>query len=249
LNLLYNRTKFSPEQWAPFDNYLLDKQWKIGSLRTPFNRNCIIMHGSAYGTLTAWQSGQAHACDIIGFPRAILVLEAQMKLSEVLQAVIERLVDGTGEEKDSGSFSQVLDLGLMKATDKSSCVEFASSFINQPFSAPPAFDVQSLLYISQAQVNLHADHLWLLQTDPLSLRHYATLVLEGSHKEELTIHNQHVLTALKLMEDAMTFWTWEWVLQEIQKIQILGVKFRDSIYPGSPFLKPMRDQLAVWRHF
>ena len=31
LNMLHNRLKYSPEKWAPFDNYLLDKQWTIGS--------------------------------------------------------------------------------------------------------------------------------------------------------------------------------------------------------------------------
>ena len=32
----------------------------------------------------------------------------------------------------------------------------------------------------------------------------------------------------------MTFWTWEWLLQEVKKMQILSVKFRGSIYPGMP---------------
>jgi hypothetical protein len=234
LNILYNRVKYSPEQWAPFDNYLLDKQWFIGSLATAYNRNCIVMHGPDYGKLTHWESRLAHAWDIIGFPRAILVLEAQMRLSEILKAIIEKLLDGAESGKDLSTFSQALELGLRKTTDISSCIEFASIYMNQPFSAPPAFDIQSLLAISQAQVNLHADHLWLLQTDPLSLRRYSDLVLKGRHQENLTVHNQHVFVALKLMEDAMAFWTWEWILQEVQKIQIFGILSRESIRPGMP---------------
>jgi hypothetical protein len=201
LNLLYNRVQFSPEQWVAFDNYLLDKQWKIGSLGTVYNRNCIVMHGPKFGNLTPWQSRSAHTWDIIGYPRAILVLEAQLKLSEVLKAIVEKLLVGHESGNDACSFSQALQLGMRKSTDNSSCVEFASVFTNQPFSAPPAFDIQSLLAISEAQVNLHADHLWLLQTDPLSLRRYVNLVVEGGHRENLTVHNQHVLAGLKLMED------------------------------------------------
>ena len=108
------------------------------------------MHGPNCGKLTSWRDHSAHAWDIIGFPRAILVLEAQMKLSEVLKGVVGTLIRGAGEGKDSNTFSQSVELGLKKATDKSSCVEFASSFINQPFSEPPGLNVQSLLDISHA---------------------------------------------------------------------------------------------------
>jgi hypothetical protein len=58
-----------------------------------------------------------------------------------------------------------------------------------------------LLAIAEAQVNLHADHLWLLRIDPLSLRRYVNLVIKGTYRETLTIHNQSVLGALKLIED------------------------------------------------
>jgi hypothetical protein len=39
----------------------------------------------------------------------------------------------------------------------------------------------------------------------------------------------------------MTFWTWEWILQEVQKIQILRSRYRDNIYPGTP-LPPVYAQ-------
>lgn len=201
LNIVYNRVRFSPEQWTPFDNYLLSKQWKIGSLITSYNRNCVIMYGPRYGDLVSWKSDLAHAWDIVGFPRAILVLEAQLKLSQFLRDIVEKLLIGSDTGETTSIFTQTLDLGLKKATDNSSCVEFASVFINQPYSAPPIFNVNALLAISEAQVNLHGDHLWLLQTDPFFLRRYVNIVVEGSHREHLTIHNQHVLAAMVLMED------------------------------------------------
>ena len=202
LNLLYNRVKFTPEQWVPYDNYLLDKQWQIGSLATVYNKNCIVMHGPSFGKLTNWQSRSAHAWDIVGYPRAILVLEAQLKLSEVLMAVVEKLLIGHESGNNTSNFNEALESGMRKATDNSSCVEFASVFINQPFSAPPTFDIKSLSAIAEAQFNLHADHLWLLQIDPLSLRRYVNLVIEGTYRETLTTHNQNVMGALKLMEDS-----------------------------------------------
>ncbi|KUJ15560.1 uncharacterized protein LY89DRAFT_783691 [Mollisia scopiformis] len=125
LNIIYNRVKYSPKQWWGFDNYLLDKQWKIGSLSTPYNRSGLVTYGSRYGDLVPWQERSAHAHDIIGFPRGILVLEAQMKLSETLKAIVEKLVEGVEAANDTGTFSQALETGLKKVSDQSSCVEFA----------------------------------------------------------------------------------------------------------------------------
>jgi hypothetical protein len=233
LTILYNRVTYTPEQWAPYDNYLIDKQWKIGALTTSYNGSCISMNGPEYGKLTPFSKSAAHASDIIGFPRGILVLEAQMKLSDILRSIVEKLVVGSETEKDASTFSEALEFRSRKATDKSSCVEFASVFVNQPFSAPPYFSVQALLDIAQAQLNLHADHLWILQIDPSSLRRYATAMVEGSHQKHLTSHNQHVVIALKLMEDVMTFWTWEWISQGVKKIQNLEAEYKDNIFPGT----------------
>jgi hypothetical protein len=32
----------------------------------------------------------------------------------------------------------------------------------------------------------------------------------------------------------MTFWTWEWILQEVQKLDRLSTRLRENIYPGTP---------------
>jgi hypothetical protein len=117
-------------------------------------------------------------------------------------AVVEKLLVGHESGNNASNFNEALESGMRKATDNSSCVELASVFINQPFSAPPTFDIKSLSAIAEAQFNLHADHLWLLQIDPLSLRRYVNLVIEGTYRETLTTHNQNVMGALKLMEDS-----------------------------------------------
>jgi hypothetical protein len=130
------------------------------------------MYGPSYGKLTHWKNASAHAWETVGFPRAILVLEAQMTLSEFLKSMVDQILGGesANNNDDYGSFSQALDVGLRKVTNTSECVEFASVFLRQPYSAPPRFETSSLLAIAQAQVSLHGDHLELMQTDPTSLR-------------------------------------------------------------------------------
>lgn len=39
LSLLYNRTQYTPEQWAPYDKFLLDEDWELGSFDTTYNAN------------------------------------------------------------------------------------------------------------------------------------------------------------------------------------------------------------------
>lgn len=86
-----------------------------------------------------------------------------------------------------------------------------------------------MLSIAQAQVSLHEDHLELLQTDPDFLRKYTAMVLEGEIVENMTLQNQHVRAALKLMEDATTFWKWDWIYQEVQRIHDLHTKYECRI--------------------
>jgi hypothetical protein len=150
LNLLHNRIRYSPEQWPPYDNFLLVKQWEIGALKTGYNPNCLIMHGPNYGDLTPWNKQRSHSWVIIGFPRAILVLEAQGKLLCFLRGLVEKLVEGVeGEDgtDKSDTFGRALDLGLKISNATSGGVEFASAYLNQSFCAPQVFDVRKLLSI------------------------------------------------------------------------------------------------------
>lgn len=77
LSLLYHRTQYSPEQQVPYDKFLLDKTWELGSFPTTYNAKCITMFGEKYGTPTPWERGAAHNWKIIGFPLGFLILEAQ----------------------------------------------------------------------------------------------------------------------------------------------------------------------------
>lgn len=238
LKLIHNRIAFSPQQWAVHDNQILDKQWKLGSLETAFNRNSVVMHGSQYGELVAWSAAAAHAQDTIGYPRAVLVFEAQYQLSEVLRSFVDKILEGSGPDKgNADTFNKAVQAGLQKWTGKSSCVEFASTFLNQPFAAPPSFSVKALLDISQGQLNLHSDHLWNLQIDPTSFRDYAGKVVDGGGRG-LTKTAQRLDIAMKLIEDSNTRTTWEWIVLEVQKIQQLENGIGHSVRPGTNLPAP-----------
>ncbi|KUJ17900.1 uncharacterized protein LY89DRAFT_745890 [Mollisia scopiformis] len=234
LNLLHNRTKYSPAEWAPYDTTILAKDWELGTFETAYSSVCIIMHGSEYGKVTRWEESAAHRWDIVGFPRAILTLEAQQKLLAFLRGIVEKLLEGFSRNDtspQSDRFEKII--GLRSASPGgSSPDEFASTYLNQPFSAPPKFDIEELLSIAQTQLNMHGDNLWLLQTDPRYFRRYAKLLVDGGLATNLTKTNQYVCTHLELMQRAIQFWSWEGILEATLKLQATYRSFDVEVKVG-----------------
>jgi hypothetical protein len=231
LNLLYNRVKFSPAQWAPHENFILSKQWRLGTFETAYNGNSIIMYGPRYGEYTTWNQEAAHDWTAIGFPRAMLILRAQERLMKLLRALVENLQYGLRKANERG--------------DMSNSREFASVYLNQPFSAPPAFDIEALLSIAQTQLNKHGNHLWLLQTEPSYMRRQADLIIAGGLRENLTKRNQSVATVVGLMQDAIWSWCWEWIVEEVQKVRNIQLGVGDSLSPMESPPEQYEDALGA----
>ncbi|TVY81625.1 hypothetical protein LSUE1_G004822 [Lachnellula suecica] len=236
LSLLYNRIHYTPDQWAAYDNFLLVKPWQIGALKTVYNSNCVMIYGKHYGRLTRWNEKDSHAWRIIGFPRAILVLEAQEKLLSFLRGVVETLVSGpSGNEAigTSDAFTKSLAIGLRLSNETSGAAEFASTYLNQPYCPPPIWDVNSLMSIAQSRMNLHSDHLWLLQTDPAYIRRYVNIILAGEWDEILTKRQKDDFSASQIYRDAVTFWSWVGIVEEVKLLQKLHSKIAEDVrmYP------------------
>ncbi|KAG4438579.1 hypothetical protein IFR05_005954 [Cadophora sp. M221] len=248
LNLLYCRTKYSPEQWAPYDNFLLNGQWWQGAFDLTYNRGCVVMHGVNYGTWTQWETVNAHNWSIIGFPKAMLILETQQKLLGFLKEVVGKLVEGLSREDSSpqsNNFIEALEQGPKRLrVGNVQSTQFESPYLNQPFSAPPIFDIEALLSIAQTRLDMHGDHLWLLQTDPSFMRRYSEAVLAGGLSENLTKHNKPVYVTNHILQDETWFWSWEWIVEQLQILKKVQIRFRDSIQPGYALPKAYENSLS-----
>lgn len=242
LSLLYNRVNHSPEQRFLYDNSLLELPWRLGAFDLSYNGQSIVMHGPDYGMVTAWEEERAHALDQLAFPRGILVLEAQAKLSKTLVGIVQRLVEGLDSEgppENLEAFGTAIRLGFKNETGTQSVLG-GSSYLYQPYSAPPVFDLSSLLALAQGQVNFHADYLWLLQTDPPSLRRYASFVVNGELGENMDKPGQYVHIVKRLVIDVQTYYQWQWIVEEILSIKQIHSEVRRQIVLGQP-LPPAFD--------
>jgi hypothetical protein len=175
--LLHNRTAYPPQDWATFDGRQLILSWACGHFDIEFSGKCVIMHGPRYGELIDWQAGPAHRADIIGFPKARLILEAQAYLLRTLRKITDKVLEGVDldEPATSEKWKQMTTLGFRHTNE----VELWSPYTNQAFSAPPVFSIENLIYITQTRVEALGDHLWFLQTEPAYMRRYIRVLCRG----------------------------------------------------------------------
>ena len=228
LGLLYNRTKFDPEDWVSFDVHQTRTSWATGGFRTDFAECCIVFYGLNYGEVVPWNSDQVHRWDIIGFPRGRLVLEAQHFIMQFLRKIVEDLLDGVDRVGLSDKWIELANAGFRRSFG----AETWSAFSNQAYSAP-VFDVDRLVSISQARLAESEDHLWLLQTDPAYFQMFIKNETQGRifKENDPEIWNRNV--ALNAwVESVGKMQSWRWVVQEVERMRAQYLKFRDSIHVG-----------------
>jgi len=91
---------------------------------------------------------------------------------------------------------------------------------------------------------MHEDHLWLLQTDPAYTRRYIPHVLAGQFGQILTKNFKDVMAGSKLMRDATIYWSWEGILEEVQKVRDVHLKFKSVIHADESLPEPYERALA-----
>lgn len=145
--LLHYRTAYHPRDWAHYDSSQLGLTWLGGWCDVQFSKKCVIMYGEHYGKLVDWSEGPAHRGDILGFPRARLMLEAQAYLLIFLRMVVDKLLEDSGESQvpKKEKWRYLTTYGF-KWTGE---LELWSNYTNQAFSAPPAFSIDYLLLASE----------------------------------------------------------------------------------------------------
>lgn len=140
--LLHYRTAYLPQDWAAFDSRQLTLGWEAGFFDVDFAAKCVVMYGHQYGSLVDWEEKAAHRADTLGFPRALLVLEAQAYLMEVLCSMVERILNGV-DPSQPPRVEKWRDLVSHEAFRETTVVEFWSPYMNQAFSQPPELDSNS----------------------------------------------------------------------------------------------------------
>lgn len=184
------------------------------------------MYGPRYGQLSPWAADLTHRSDIIGFPRARLILEAQARLMQFLCRVAEQILQGIDLESPGSStkWLETTRLGFRKTGD----VAFWSSYTYQPFSAPPIFNVDAMLSLAKARMDATGDHLLLLQTDIPYMRRQIKSLIMRDFLRDIEVH-------LYLKR----------VFDEFEHLKRCYIRFRDHIHPGERLPKKYDKALGA----
>ena len=228
--LLHNRTAYPLHDWATFDGRQLILSWAMGYFDLKYSAKCVIMYGPRYGELVDWQAGSAHRADIIGFPKACLILEGQAYLMGALRKIVDKILEGVDLSKPATpeKWKLMTKLGFRHTNE----VELWSPYTNQAFSAPPVFSIDNLISIAQTRLDALADHLWFLQTEPPYMRRYIRLLCQGEFYRTVDKDAAGALLSTQLFQDVSTYWRWIWIKSECMYVKSVHDRFRDSIRPG-----------------
>ncbi|KAF4421781.1 hypothetical protein FACUT_10868 [Fusarium acutatum] len=238
--LLHYRTAYPPQSWAPFDSRQLTLGWAAGFFDVDFSAKCVVMYGDGYGSLVDWEAKTAHRADTVGYPRAMLVLEAQAYLLEVLCNIVNKILEGADplQPPRNENWHQLVSHEAFRETG---AVEFWSPYTNQAFSRPPMFNCDYLLDLAKSRLDETGDHLWYLQCDGAYMRRHVKIMFatevfkKASEQQKARMFAQHIAV------EVQSHCWWRWIEMECKHVEAVRKRFSDSIYPGMP-LPPKYDK-------
>ena len=267
IGLLHHRTHCLPEAWVPFDHAMLWSGWKQCTLTEKSADGCIIMFGEQFGRWSTFDPIAVHRNDACGAPRALMILESQQILMEFLRDLTAIILEGVKPSKSrvpanitsknsatssttyresmsSTDWMQLSKTYQKKAYQKKDqpWLSYGEMFSNQPYSAAPTFDIDTMIEIAENQANEAQDELWLLQTD-LEYFHDRSTHHEATWFDKVGGGSRHQFTAKQKLDNIGFIMTikvvlgardWRWLLEECQNVKRELQMSGSEIGPGKP---------------
>lgn len=166
--LLHVRTEYHPHEWASFDADQLSQPWKHEYLKLEYSDKFISIEEACYGSILQHDHGAVR--NVLAFPQASSVLEAQAHLMTLLCKIVGGILHGADT-------SIVHGCSRWNSQIASGCkhvgkVEIWSTYINQPFSKPVGEGPDYIISLVRSRRDEAEDHLYSLQTKPAYFRQH-----------------------------------------------------------------------------
>ena len=240
--LLHYRTRYPPQDWAVFDCRQITISWATGWLDVDYSAMCIVFYGPKYGDFVDWEAGAAHRGDILGFPRARLVIEAQAYLMETLCNIVDKILDGFDDTQPART-EKWRELTTTEGFKRIGEVERWSPYTNQAFSAPPRLDIAYLLSLAKTRLDAMGDHLWYLQCDVAYTRRHVKILLDTEHYKKWANTEVGAFLTKNIYREVLSYYWWRWVEIECRHVEQMHKQFGDNAYSGQPL--PVRYDRAL----
>ncbi|KAK5680261.1 hypothetical protein LTS10_007188 [Elasticomyces elasticus] len=165
LSILHHRTNSDAADWVTFDMEQTSLAFEALIACPPYNPHAVVMYGPHYGRLIPWNKQSSHRLDVVGYPRAVIILEAQSALAEFLRTMVDLILKND------------IDAATLGRSQWDASV--ASDFQTTPgplsrrldaFNAPPQYNIETIERVLAERLDAMLDEVEGLQSDPLYFR-------------------------------------------------------------------------------
>lgn len=191
------------------------------------------MYGPRYGNVVDWEPGAAHRKDILGFPRARLVVEAQAYLMETLYKIVHKILDGFDVTQPART-EKWRELVATEGFKRIGEIERWSPYTNQAFSAPLLLNVGYLSTLAKTRLNAMGDHLWDLQCDGPYMRRHIKILMDVKVYQKVPNTDAGAFLASIIYREVFNYYWWRWIEIECIHVNDLHKQFGDSACQGHP---------------
>jgi hypothetical protein len=219
--LLHYRSDSDIADWVMHDSEQLKAgfNWTMGP--PVFNPHCVIMYGTHLGRLIPWNKHSAHRHDIIGYPKAVLILEAQAALFAFLRKMVKILLEPSLQEATAGH--QQWDVLVQSDFGRIGPIPLLCRR-TEAFRSPPQLDMADIVKSLIEQTDVISDELWLLQTDSAYF-----------HAHLLQAKNNETYDRLS------TEWREQWVLGFALCYSVWADNFQTALIQATSVLKMQKE--------
>ncbi|KAK3629155.1 hypothetical protein LTR56_017823 [Elasticomyces elasticus] len=229
LALLQSRTQYDPAEWVAFDHEQLKLSF-ARLLKVPcYNPHAVIMYGKHFGRLIPWNESSAHREDIIGYPKGVLILEAQHLLSQFLCKMVEMLL----AEGIEGATKGALQWRLVAETDfQLQRTIGAVSRRSGAFQPPPRYDLEQILQLLKQRHEEMFEEVLFMQSDPLFLRLRLRQIQNSAYLDKLVEGRRQHCTLTLLMTHVMWALLFTTAIAQVEFVLRIQKRYKDDIRPG-----------------
>lgn len=247
LAVLCRRTESPPSLWALFDNSQITFHFRERLIGTSYNPHCVVMHGRRYGQLVSWDEKTAHRMDIIGFPKALLVFEAQMVISNFLLKVSTTLAQQTNHPGSSGRAQLDILAAPGFTTDQSWIAQYDLHSLH--CFKPSTLDWNEVIETLTSRLHSAEDQNWLFQTDPAFLRQSISQFEGAAVHGHLSSEDIRKCRLELVMRPSNRLHRWKNIVGEVERMLVVSKGAEGTITPGNPLPRLYETALSCLEDF
>ncbi|KAH0164206.1 hypothetical protein KCU67_g5250, partial [Aureobasidium melanogenum] len=190
--------------------------------------------------LLSTHTQSAHRHDIIGFPRAVLILEAQATLFAFLCKTVEILLEPSIQGATVGH--QQWDVLVQSDFGKIGPKPLVGRRL-EAFRSPPRLDMATIVETLVTQTEIMFDELWLQQTDPLYLRAHLVQAKDSELHDRMAKESREEW----VLEFALCYSVWADNFQTALDLAVFVFKMQEDLGRGKNMEQMFQGQLRDLR--